>query len=105
MREFHLLIDDERYFKVDLIARNARAAKAALIMDVTHLYLDHDLGDVDEPTGYDVLVWAIEADYLPPNVMLVTANPVGRSRMEAALENAGYRKAGNWYKRDMNEEG
>ena len=100
MREFHLLIDDVRDYDVDLIARNARAGKAALIMDVTHLYLDHDLGDVDEPTGYDVLVWAIEADYLPPNVFLVTANPVGRDRMVAALENAGYRKDGNWYRKE-----
>jgi hypothetical protein len=99
MSELHLLIDDVRDYEVDIIARNARAGKSCLFMDVTHLYLDHDLGDVDEPTGYDVLVWAIESEYLPPNVFLVTANPVGRSRMEAALLNAGYRKDGHWYRK------
>jgi hypothetical protein len=59
--------------------------------------MDHDLGDVDEATGYDVLVWAIGRGVVPANVMMVTSNPVGRDNMVAALENIGYTKKGNWY--------
>ena len=98
MNEFHLLIDDFREFDVDHIAKNARDGKKALLaFPVTHLYMDHDLGDVDEPTGYDVLVWALERNAVPANVMMVTSNPVGRDNMAAALESAGYEKKGNWY--------
>ena len=50
MNEFHLLIDDFREFDVDHIAKTAREGLAALAeYPVTHLYLDHDLGDVGEP--------------------------------------------------------
>jgi len=98
MDEFHLLIDDFREFDVDHIAKNAREGqKALLAFPVTHLYMDNDLGDVDEPTGYDVLTWALMRGIHPTNVMLVTSNPVGRDKMAAALENAGYSKKGNWY--------
>lgn len=98
MDEFHLLIDDFREFDVDHIAKNAREGQKALLsFPVTHLYMDNDLGDVDEPTGYDVIVWALGRGVVPAHVMLVTANPVGRDKMAAALENAGYEKKGNWY--------
>jgi hypothetical protein len=98
MDEFHLLIDDMRTATVDHTARDARAGKKALLsFPVTHLYLDHDLGDVGEPTGYDVLVWALERGCAPPNVFFVTQNPVGRDRMISALENAGYTKKNHWY--------
>jgi len=105
MNEFHLLIDDLREMKMDHIARNARdGQKALLAFPVTHLYMDHDLGDVDEPTGYDVLVWALMRDACPDNVRMVTSNPVGRDRMIAALENAGYEKCGPWHIRPWTEE-
>lgn len=98
MNEFHLLIDDFREFDVDHIAKNAREGQQALLsFPVTHLYLDHDLGDVDEPTGHDVLEWGLLRGCIPAHVMLVTANPVGRDNMARALENAGYEKKGNWY--------
>ena len=104
MNEFHLLIDDFREFDVDHIAKNAREGqKALLAYPVTHLYMDHDLGDVDEPTGYDVLVWAIMRGACPANVMMVTSNPVGRDNMIAALENDGYSKKGNWYVKDAED--
>jgi len=54
------------------------------------LCLDHDLGGMD--TGYDVLMWAITEGRVPPIIELVTSNPVGRDRMGAALEAAGYIK-------------
>ena len=106
MNEFHLLIDDFREFDVDHIAKNARDGQQALLsFPVTHLYMDHDLGDVDEPTGYDVLVWALERGTCPPNVQMVTANPVGRDNMVAALENAGYTKDGVWYRQGIITDG
>jgi len=98
MNEFHLLIDDFREFDVDHIAKNARdGQKALLTFPVTHLYMDHDLGDADEPTGYDVICWAIERGCVPAHVQMVTSNPVGRDNMARALENIGYTKKGNWY--------
>lgn len=58
---------------------------------VTHLSLDHDLGD--EPgagTGYDVLVWLEEQvalhSFAPPDHIAVhSANVGARPRMEAAI--------------------
>jgi hypothetical protein len=56
---------------------------------VVELSLDHDLGD-DARTGYDVLVWIEEQvalhGYVPPKIVLHTANSVGRERMQRALE-------------------
>ena len=64
--------------------------------DVTELSLDHDLGDDDQGTGYDVLVWMEEAcardawSGPAPTIHIHSANPVGRSRMLAAIE--GFRR-------------
>ncbi len=57
---------------------------------VTHLSLDHDLGDDRRGTGYDVLLW-IEREialrqYVSPEIIIYTANPAARLRMTAALE-------------------
>jgi hypothetical protein len=58
---------------------------------VTHLSLDHDLGDDKRGTGYDVLLW-IEQDvalrqFTPPSTIIVhSANPAGRKRMLAAID-------------------
>jgi len=58
---------------------------------VTQLSLDHDLGDDQRGTGYDVLLW-IEQEValhklVPPAVIKVhSANPAGRKRMLAAIE-------------------
>ena len=64
---------------------------------IDEVSLDHDLGEGDDPevdvgTGYDIAVW-IEAKAhdgtLPRLVWNVhSANPVGRQKMEAALQNA-----------------
>src|ERR1017187_4711059 len=58
---------------------------------VTHLSLDHDLGDDERGTGYDVLLWIEEQvalyGFVPAAIMEVhSANPAGRKRMEAAIE-------------------
>ncbi len=58
---------------------------------VTHLSLDHDLGDDQRGTGYDVLLWIEEqvalSGFIPPAIIEVhSANPAGRKRMLAAIE-------------------
>lgn len=99
MTEFHLLIDDIRELDMDLIARTGGEGLYALeAYPVTHLYMDHDLGE-DSTNGYEVLTLALELGLCPENVFLVTSNPVGRQNMESALLNSGYRKIGNWFRR------
>jgi hypothetical protein len=58
---------------------------------VTHISLDHDLGD-DKlvGTGYDVVLWIEEAvqfgDFIPPKINVHSANPPAKKRMEAGIE-------------------
>lgn len=56
---------------------------------ITHLSLDHDLGDDQRGTGYDVLLW-IEQEvalqrFVPPDITIHSANPAARQRMLAAV--------------------
>jgi hypothetical protein len=57
---------------------------------VTQLSLDHDLGLSDERTGYAVLLWieqqVVENGFLPPRIMIHSANAGARARMDAAVE-------------------
>jgi hypothetical protein len=62
---------------------------------VTDLSLDHDLGLHElggrERSGYDVLVWietqvADDHEFAVPELRIHSANPVGRARMEQAIE-------------------
>ncbi len=58
---------------------------------VTHLSLDHDLGDDKHGTGYDVLLWIeqeVALHHFPPpaNIAVHSANPAGRKRMLAAID-------------------
>ncbi len=57
---------------------------------VTHIGLDHDLGDDSRGTGYDVIAW-IEAavrnqSIIPPIITVHSANPAARIRMLAGIE-------------------
>jgi hypothetical protein len=58
--------------------------------DVTHLSLDHDLGDDQRGTGYDVLLWielaVVLHHFVPPEITIHTANPAARQRMLAAVD-------------------
>ena len=83
-------LDDERttpdgWFRV----YTPEQAIALLESDmVTHISLDHDLGD-DEltGTGYDVILWmeemVVSGNYDPPRILIHTANPSARQKMEA----------------------
>jgi len=59
-------------------------------VNVTHLSLDHDLGDDQRGTGYEVLLWIEQAvvlhDFVPPEILIHTANPAARQRMQAAVD-------------------
>ena len=56
---------------------------------VAEISLDHDLGNYNRGTGYDVLVWIEEAvaerGFRPPKIKIHTANPAARLRMIAAV--------------------
>lgn len=100
MNEFHLLIDDFRTFKVDHISRNGKDGLQALLdFPVTHLYMDHDLGD-DSSSGYEVIILALLHDVVPNKVLIVSNNPPGRDNIARALESNGYSKKGKWYEKN-----
>ena len=56
---------------------------------VTNLSLDHDLGDDKRGTGYDVVLWIEEAVatgvFVPPRIVVHSANPSARAKMEAGI--------------------
>lgn len=57
---------------------------------VTHLSLDHDLGDDERGTGYDVVLWIEEAvatqGFEPPQITVHSANASARFKMRAGIE-------------------
>lgn len=57
--------------------------------DVEELSLDHDLGDDDRGTGYDVVLWIEEAvalrGFRPPKMQVHSANSSARDKMEAGI--------------------
>lgn len=56
---------------------------------VTEISLDHDLGDDERGTGYDVLLWLEEQvvvnGMVPPEMRVHSANSSAREKMEAAI--------------------
>lgn len=56
---------------------------------VTAISLDHDLGDDERGTGYDVVVWLEEAvalnNFNPPMIFVHSANSSARQKMEAGI--------------------
>ena len=61
--------------------------------NVAEISLDHDLGDDDRGTGYDVIAWIEEAvatrGFVPPTIRVHSANPAARVRMEAGIAAIG----------------
>ena len=57
---------------------------------VTEISLDHDLGDDDRGTGYDVVLWVEEAvateGFVPPLMKVHSANSSAREKMERGIE-------------------
>lgn len=57
---------------------------------VTEISLDHDLGDDERGTGYDVVLWLEEAvvvnNFSPPKMKVHSANSSARQKMEAGIK-------------------
>ncbi|PNI00424.1 cyclic-phosphate processing receiver domain-containing protein [Vibrio diazotrophicus] len=58
---------------------------------VTEIGLDHDLGDDEHGTGYDVILWIEEAvatqGFQPPLIRVHSANSSARQKMEFGITN------------------
>ena len=67
--------------------------------DVEEISLDHDLGDDEHGTGYDVLLWIEEAvaleNFDPPIMRVHSANSSARDKMENAIQSIKKRVARN----------
>ena len=57
--------------------------------EVEELSLDHDLGDDERGTGYDVILWieraVVEEGFRPPPIRVHSANSSARQKMEAGV--------------------
>jgi len=57
---------------------------------VDELSLDHDLGDDERGTGYDVVLWVEEAvalrGFRPPKMSVHSANSSARQKMQAGID-------------------
>ena len=57
--------------------------------NVEIISLDHDLGDDERGTGYDVVLWIEEAvatqAFIPPEIRVHSANTSARNKMEAGI--------------------
>ena len=57
---------------------------------VTKISLDHDLGDDQRGTGYDVILWIEEAvmtqNFRPPEITVHSSNASARHKMQLGIE-------------------
>jgi hypothetical protein len=64
---------------------------------VTEISLDHDLGDDERGTGYDVVLWIEEAvitrGFVPPLMSVHSANSSARLKMEMGIKTIRVRAA------------
>ncbi|OGS93826.1 MAG: hypothetical protein A3K04_00875 [Gallionellales bacterium RBG_16_56_9] len=86
-----LYLDDERVAPEGWVQVRwpDEAIKLLLTGTVTHLSLDHDLGDDQRGTGYDVLLWieqeVVQHKFVSPDIVIHSANPAASQRMLAAV--------------------
>jgi len=86
-----IFLDDERatpegwvraYWPDEVIALLERGG-------VTEVSLDHDLGNDERGTGYDVVLWVEEAvatrGFVAPKLVVHSANTSARSKMEQGI--------------------
>ena len=56
---------------------------------VSEISLDHDLGNDERGTGYDVILWIEEAvateAFIPPKIRVHSANSAARAKMESGI--------------------
>lgn len=86
-----VFLDDERATPDGWVRVHWPAEAIALLAAgaVTELSLDHDLGDDERGTGYDVVLWIEEAvatrGFTPPRMVVHSANSSARVKMEAGI--------------------
>lgn len=90
--DMKVFLDDERETPMGWI-RVYWADEAIKLLetgDVTEISLDHDLGDDERGTGYDVILWIEEAvvtrGFRPPQIHVHSANSSARQKMELGIE-------------------
>ena len=87
-----VFLDDERIAPDDWVAVRWPEEAIALLKtgNVTDMSLDHDLGDDEHGTGYDVILWIEEAvatkKFIPPRITVHSANSSARQKMELGIE-------------------
>lgn len=88
-------LDDERPMPQGFDRQVKTADEAIALLKsggVTLISLDHDLGETENGTGYNVARFiefsAYHRKFAPIEVLIHSANPVGRGRMEQAINNA-----------------
>ena len=87
-----VFLDDERIAPDDWVAVRWPEEAIALLKtgNVTDMSLDHDLGDDEHGTGYDVILWIEEAvatkNFSPPCITVHSANSSARKKMELGIE-------------------
>ena len=86
-----VFLDDERTAPDGWVRVYWPAEAIALLEagEVTELSLDHDLGDDERGTGYDVILWIEEAiavrAFKPPRISVHSANSSAREKMLAGI--------------------
>ena len=88
-----VFLDDERETPAGWVRAYwpEEAIELLKIGEVTEISLDHDLGDDEHGTGYDVVLWIEEAvltrGFIPPVIKVHSANPSARQKMELGIAN------------------
>lgn len=86
-----VFLDDEREAPTGWIHVHWPEEAIALLRtgNITEISLDHDLGDDQHGTGYDVVLWIEEAvitrGFNPPRIYVHSANPSARIKMELGI--------------------
>lgn len=86
-----VFLDDERNPPIGwiLVRWPDEAIKLLQTGRVTDISLDHDLGDDERGTGYDVILWIEERvftkGFKPPKIKVHSANSSARKKMELGI--------------------
>ena len=86
-----VFLDDERTTPEGWIRVYWPSEAIALLQTgaVEEISLDHDLGDDERGTGYDVVLWIEEAvalhQFIPPKMTVHSANTSARDKMLAGI--------------------
>lgn len=85
----NLWIDDEKPAPAGWAVAKSFDAAVALLRQFSYdlVAIDHDLGDDDSPTGYDILCMMEAGDLPRPRaISVISWNATGAKRMLAAIE-------------------